>query len=78
MHVIIVYPLAYTAAPFDGRGFAELQSGRSWSALMKMLIPLEQAYINISQHCPATGVQNADEASSSIILRYFHENAHNS
>ena len=35
--------------------------------------------INVVLNCPATGMQNGDEASSSIILAYsFSENGHNS
>ena len=88
MHVNIVYNHWYAQHPLlVDEAFTEHQSGRSW--LVKMLKTLELhgkfqsnfVYIYLFKQCLATGMQNCDKASPSIISAgrgIFSKNAHNS
>ena len=74
IHVNIIYRLPCITVFFDGRGFAEHQL-KIWDQLVKMLKTLELRGVFTSNfvyyvllHCPATAMQNGDEASPSIIL----------
>ena len=69
MHVDIIYPLAFVKVFLMVEVVLSIISA-SCAQLVKMLIILEPhfTYLFIFLHCPVTGLQNGDEALSSLVL----------